>query len=497
MKRLLATVRRIPRAGRACALIALVNAVVWSVVVPPFQVPDEISHFGYAQYLAETGKLPPQTPNASQYSDEEQTALNFLHFFTVVGRRDQRGLWTTPEDKQLRAALAAHPSPKGAGGVSSATNQPPLYYALTAAAYWISPGHDILTRLYVMRLVSAVLAAGTVLAIFLFIRELLPGTPWAWTVGALGVAFQPQFMFIAAGVHGDNLLFFASACLLFTVARAFKRGLTTRRATAIGLATVIGVLGKLTFLAFIPAIVLAFLLLLWRAAPRDRREAFKGTAVATAVVAVPVALYGLLNVAVWHRSGGATGGGVVATTASTASISIRERVSYIWQLALPRLPFMQDEFPAYFPPWETWFRGTIGRFGWLDYDFPKQVYTWALAAFAACGLSALVEFVRSGLRIGATRLGWRLSFAAVIAVMVIGLFVAIGWQGIAYRHDTGNSFEQARYLFPLLGLYGLFLALAARGAGKKWGPAVGALIVVLAMAHGLYAELLTVSRYYG
>ena len=48
--------RRIPRAGRACFLIALVNAVIWGVVVPPFQVPDEISHFGYAQYLAGTGR---------------------------------------------------------------------------------------------------------------------------------------------------------------------------------------------------------------------------------------------------------------------------------------------------------------------------------------------------------------------------------------------------------------------------------------------------------
>ena len=49
-------VRRIPRAGRICFAIAFVNAAVWGVVVPPFQVPDEISHFGYAQYFAETGK---------------------------------------------------------------------------------------------------------------------------------------------------------------------------------------------------------------------------------------------------------------------------------------------------------------------------------------------------------------------------------------------------------------------------------------------------------
>src|ERR1700724_308551 len=60
--------RRIPRAGRACALIAFVNVAIWSVIVPPFMVPDEITNFGYAQYLAETGSAPPQTPGAVQFS---------------------------------------------------------------------------------------------------------------------------------------------------------------------------------------------------------------------------------------------------------------------------------------------------------------------------------------------------------------------------------------------------------------------------------------------
>ena len=43
----------------------------------------------------------------------------------------------------------------------------------------------------------------------------------------------------------------------------------------------------------------------------------------------------------------------------------------------------------------------------------------------------------------------------------------------------------------------LFLALAARGAGRRFGPLVAGAIVLLAMAHGLFAETLTISRYYG
>jgi Predicted membrane protein (DUF2142) len=493
--RLRAAVGRLPRAGRACALVAFVNVAIWSVVVPPFHVPDEIAHFGYAQYLAETGEPPPQEPGAAQYSDEEQLVLERLHVFTVVGRADQRPIWTEPDDRGLRALLASDPSPHGAGGASSATNQPPLYYALAAIPYRLSPSQGILDRLVLMRLLSALLAAATVLCVYLFVRELLPATPWAWTVGALAVAFQPTFAFIAAGVHGDNLLFLASAAVLLLLARAFRRGLTVRRGAAIGAATVLGVLGKLTFLAFLPGIALAFALLLLRAdRERARGVALRATGAAAAVVAAPVGLYLLLNAAIWERGGGATAG--VTAAAAGHAISLRERLVYIWQEVLPRLPFMHDALPGY-PPWNLWFRGFVGHFGWLDFAFPDWVYELAAGIFLLVVVLAAVAVAAAIRARGWRVLAWRWPLALVVAVMAAGLIGAIGWQGVAYRADTGFAFEQARYLLPLLALYGLLVALAARGAGRRWGPAVGVALVVAAMAHGLFAELLTISRYYG
>jgi hypothetical protein len=50
---------------------------------------------------------------------------------------------------------------------------------------------------------------------------------------------------------------------------------------------------------------------------------------------------------------------------------------------------------------------------------------------------------------------------------------------------------------PLLPLAAVVLALAARGAGKRWGPAVGVLIVLLFLAQNIFSQLLVVSRYYG
>jgi 4-amino-4-deoxy-L-arabinose transferase-like glycosyltransferase len=486
--------RRIPRAGRICFVLAFVNAAIWGVVVPPFQVPDEIAHFGYAQYLAETGKPPPQGP-LLQYSAEEQTALDRLYFFSVIGRPQLRGIFTGAEDRALRASLATHPSPLGQGGTSSATNQPPLYYALEAIPYWLSPSHEILTRLALMRLLSALMAAGTVLAVFMFLRELLPNSRWAWTVGALAVAFQPTFDFIAAGVQSDNLLFLTASLTMLLLLRAYRRGLTMRRALWIGAVVAAGMLAKLTFIALLPGIGLALLLLAWRALPDGRPAALRALAAALLVAAAPVALYALLNVTAWHR-GSPTAGGIGGATSSTVAgggvVTLQETLDYTWQLYLPRLWFMHHTYFATAPLTTIWLNGWIGHFGWLDYTFPAWVYTFARDLALVLIALALVGLVRVRAAIRPL-----LPIAACLAVMAVGLLGAIGYSGIRYRMNTGNQFEQARYLLPVVAFYALFLVLAARGAGRRWAPALGAVLVVLAMAHGLFAETLTISRYYG
>jgi len=487
-------VTRIPRAGRVCFLIAFVNAAIWGVVVPPFQVPDEIAHFAYAQYLAETGKAPPQGVRA-QYSPEEQSTLEALNFFSVIGRPQMRGILSPSEDAALRTALAAHPSPRGEGGSTPVSNQPPLYYALEAIPYWISPSHNILTRLALMRLLSALLAAGTVLAIYLFLRELFPSSPWAWSVGALAVAFQPLFNFIAAGVQGDNLLFLASALTFLVLLRAYRHGLTTRRAVAIGAVVAIGTLAKLTYIALLPGVALALALLCWRQLPEGRSRALRTFGVAIITAAAPVALYLLLNATVWHR-GSATAGGIAAATNGNlpggGSVTLRETLDYTWELYLPRLWFMHHAYFARYPLWDVWFNGSVGHFGWLDYTFPNWVYDVGRYVFYALAALAVVGVVRT--RAVLRRL---VPIGVCFAVMALGLLGAIGYAGIRYKLSSGYPFEQARYLFPLLAMYATFIVLVARGLPGRLGLALGGLLVVLAMAHGLFAETLTISRYYG
>jgi 4-amino-4-deoxy-L-arabinose transferase-like glycosyltransferase len=485
---------RAPRAALICALVAALNAFAWTLVVPPFHVPDETAHASYAQYLAETGKTPRHVP-APVWSQEEAAAINGVLFPVVVGNRRARPPWTSLQEHALQASLERPLKRDDGGGDTAAVNNPPLYYALEAVPYHLgaAAGGDFLDRLWLMRLLNVLLASATCFFVVLFVREIFPGTPLAWAAAGLVVAFQPMYGFITGGVNNDNLLNAAAAAVFFVLARAFRRGLTPRLGLALGAAFVIGVLGKATLIAFAPGIALGVGILLWRAhraGGPERRGALIGAVLAAGVVAAPIAIYVLLCATVWDRPvwGGAGG---VSSTGQGKPANNREMLSYIWQFYLPRLPFMHDQQGAY-PLWEVWFKGFIGRFGWLDYVFPAWVYRLAgivvvpVLALAAAGLWR----GRAALRRIAPEL---LTYLAIVA----GLALLIGVAGYRARIDIGQLFEQARYLMPLLALYGAIVALAVRGAGRRAGPAVAGALVVLAIAHGLAAQLLAISRYYG
>jgi hypothetical protein len=246
----------------------------------------------------------------------------------------------------------------------------------------------------------------------------------------------------------------------------------------------------------LPGVALALVLLTWRALPEGRARALRTLGVAVIVAVMPVLIYALLNITLWHR-GSLTAGGVAGATSSALAggkgvVTLHESLDYIWQLYLPRLWFMQHRDFASYPLISIWLNESIGHFGWLDYSFPAWVYTYGHYIFYALGALALAGLVsvRAGIKT-------MLPIFSCFAVMAVGLLGAIGYAGIRYRLNTGDQFEQARYLFPLLVFYALFLVLAARGVGRRWAPALGAALVVLAMAHGLFAETLTISRYYG
>jgi predicted membrane protein DUF2142 len=478
--------RRLPRAAWICALVAFLNAACWSVISPPFENPDEPSHFAYVQRLAETGKLP--ASSAERFPPAEYTILNDLHYAQVRFHPEQGTISTAAEQRKLENDLAkplARSNEEGATGVSA--SQPPLYYALETIPYGLASAGSLLDQVALMRLLSALMGGLTALFAFLFLREALPGAGWAWTVGGLGVALAPLLGQMSGAVNPDAMLFAVSAALFYCLARGFRRGITPRLAAAIGVVLGVGVTTKLNFIGLVPGAILGVLMLCATEAFRSRRSAYRCLALALGIGASPILLYGMVNLLAGHPVSGSLSALITFTSRGG---SILDEISYIWQFYLPRLPGMSHYFHGILTTRVFWFDGLVGEYGWLDAMFPNWVYNVALIP---AGLLAVL-FARA-LIVYRGALATRALELAVYLTMGLGLLILIGADD--YVHKLPGEYAEPRYVLPLLVLWGAALALAARGAGRRWGPIAGVAIVSVVLAHDIFSQLLAISRYYG
>jgi 4-amino-4-deoxy-L-arabinose transferase-like glycosyltransferase len=457
------------------------------LITPPFQVPDEVDHYAYVQQLAVTGHLP-SSSEEEIYSSQEQRALRDLRYYQVREAPEAHTISSRAQQRKLELDLAlplSQQNNRGAAGV--AASEPPLYYALETIPYRLGGG-NLLDRLELMRLLSAMMAGVTALFVFLFLREALPRAPRTWLIGSLGVALAPLLGFISGGLNPDAMLAAVSAALFYLLARGFRGGLSPKLAVAIGCTIAVGFLTKLNFIGLAPGAILGLGLLTVREARTHKRLAIRSCAIALAIAASPVLLYVLHNLVVSRPMLGE-----VSDAAGVERGSALHAVSYIWQFYLPRLPGMHSYFPSISTTRQIWFDRLVGLYGWLDTAFPGWVYEIALIP---TGLSALLCVkTLAGSRIA---LRHRAPELLVYAAMFAGVLVLIGADSyINSFKPIGELYAEPRYLLPMAALAGAVLALATRGAGRRWAPAVGALIVTAILAHDIFSQLLVISRYYG
>jgi 4-amino-4-deoxy-L-arabinose transferase-like glycosyltransferase len=481
--------RRLPNVAWVCALITVLNGAAWSIITPPFQGRDEPDHFAYVQQLAETGTLPRAfTPGSPRYSRKETLVLIGLHQEEVRFRPQVQAISSVAEQRALMRYVKQDASSTGPGSAGLASSEPPLYYALETIPYGVGNG-NVLTQLELMRLLSALMGGVTTLLIFLFLREFLPGVPWAATVGVLCVALLPLFGFMSGTLNPDTMLYTVSAAVFLCLARGFRRGLTRRLAIAIGLLIAVGFATKLNFVGLAFGVFAGLILLGAREVKSRGLEALLSLAIAAGIGSAPVVLYGLVNILSNHPTLGIASGSIAGFTSS----STFHEISYVWQLYLPRLPGMTHYFRGVSTYRDIWFDHFVGLYGWGDTLFPNWVGKIALVPAGAiaflCGRMLVIR--RHALRA-------RLPELAIYAAISLGVLIMVGLA--SYNADVvaqDEAYGDPRYLLPMLPLLAAVLTLAVRGAGRRLAPVVGAVMVVLFLSHDVFSQLQVIARYYG
>jgi 4-amino-4-deoxy-L-arabinose transferase-like glycosyltransferase len=474
---------RVPRALAALLAATALLGVSWSLVVPPFQTPDENWHVAYLQTIAEQGKLP-GIAGRPTFSTEQQLALDADN-----SEQTQQVLTTEPEwssaaydrfrERTDRLGAAAR---KDGGGINFAQSNPPLYYALEVVPYELASGGDLFARLTAARLLSVLFLLATVTATWLLAGSVFGPRRDLQLAAAAVPALFPMVTFISSSITPDALLYPLWTIAFWLGARILKRQGGWIDGVALVAVTGLAIATKSPSYALVPGVLLVLGVALWRVRHRRRLVA--------ALVIGAVLAFGA-TAGAWFVVARSSDRPIAAqltdAAKGTSDVNEREFASYVWQYYLPRLPF-QHAFPGLaFPPpkaYQIWFKQGWGAFGWLEVTWPRRAY-WPLAAFS------LLVLVGAGVALWRRRRSLDLPVLAFFGLTSFALVIGLHWT--EYRlHDQG-LINQGRYLFPLVGLGGLVFAAAvtsvpARARAPVVAGCIGLLAVLELFSIGLVAE---------
>jgi len=416
----------VERAVLSAILLAYaVLAILYALLTPAWQVPDEPAHYNYIRQVAEEGCCPALT--AADWD------AAYLATLTASGF-----------DPQHLGDLAS---------VQYEDHQPPLYYLLAAPVYRLSGG-----SLTALRLFSAVIGAGVILCVYGVARAAGAGAPLRLGAAAFA-AFLPQHVAILAGVNNDSLAgLIAGAGTLLAVLHATGRLPVRRGALLLGGVLGLGFLTKASTFLLGPLAVLA-IFLRWR---REEGRRVTGLLRVGALCLLPALLLGALwwgrNLALYgwpDFMGLGRHDAVVAGQPRTADWIAAEGLAG-WLAEGARVTFQS-----------FW-----GQFGWMGVPMPGWVYA-ALLAFTLLSAAGLIL-----LAIRARREG--LPPATRDALIVLAALAVLGLAQYAYYNLTFVQF-QGRYLYPAMSALALgfaggwagwaALAEGGRAGALRWLPA--------------------------
>jgi len=187
-------------------LITAINGIIYIIIIPPWQSPDEPTHFEYVQLLADSktifGSIAPN------FSLQERiiSSMDHHYFWKYLGWPRPQPLPLKFEDTPFLRLVRAH---------TQIGRKPPLYYFLSSLLLRISPQNSIIYKLYLLRSFSLLLTVVTVILIYLSARLIFPKDIYFPLASAAFAAFLPEFILIGTSVSLDPLANLMSALFMY------------------------------------------------------------------------------------------------------------------------------------------------------------------------------------------------------------------------------------------------------------------------------------------
>ena len=497
--------RRIPRPLALLLPVVALFGVAWALIVPAWGNPDEDAHFAYSQTLVERGELPGSGEN--QVSTEQRLSMDFTNTDETVFFREAKPEWTPAVERSWERLESE--AARADGGAPNATDEyPPAYYLYESVAYALTQSEGIFTRVYAMRLFSAVWLLVTTTAAWLLAGEIFRRHRPRQLVTAAAVGLWPMLTFISASLNPDAMVVALSALSTWLGVSLLRRPADPVRAGALCLCLGLALVTKASALALVPAVAFVLLVAAVRAARRITVRRLATGAVVLAFLALPLGAWAVIAAdagrpiyAQTALVSNATGSGESDGGTDVPSVrpaSAREFASYLWQFYLFKLPFQHEirfMFPVIsdHPAYQIWLGGGWATFGWVNIWFPEWVYVIFLVVTLLAVAGAAVTGVRA---LGAGRRP-PLALAAFLLLMPLALLAGLHWTDFHMYLRRDPPFLQGRYLLPLAPIFALVLAQATRVLPRRLQPLAQAGVLGGLVVLQLAALALVTDRFYG
>lgn len=403
----------------------------YSIVVPPFETPDEVYHYAFARHLALGNGLPVQTVEGHGPWEHEgtQAPLYYLLLSRLIAPLDHSDFDRMAQVNE-RANLGDPLYPGNKNYILYSTNPLPLRGTNLAVhiGRWFSLGLSLLTLWLIYKIAQLAFPAAPQLAV---LTLFIPAT-------------IPQFAFISASVSNDALVILLCTAVLHRLIvflnYPVEQPITLRNWTALGVLLGLAVLSKLPALGLLPLTGMVLAGLAWR------RKDWRLLAQGIPILAVLVTLIA----GWWYWRNYSLYGDALAVRTLLEIEGLRTTESS-WQQFWGELRGLRYSFWAIF--------------GWFSILLPTWIYRlldvvtllagvgWLLAIGRLLRRRPLQHAIREWSRqpIFLTWLTLVVWAGMLIALMLYWLTFAISSQG--------------RLLFPALGAYS---ALLVFGLGSLW-----------------------------
>jgi hypothetical protein len=249
----------------AYVLCLILFGLGYVALQPPFEGLDEFAHYSSLRQIAHTASLP--TYGAS-YLDTETTdyqgpmpyGTGTPPFHALMGAKSYPEFFDNPANTNRYTHTYRTASQRSQFQESHVPNwqaqHPPLYYLLMTPLVWATDHLSFVSQIFVLRLVSYLLALGGVLFGLASIRSPGPSKVAAEVGFVFYPLLLPEFFPEFARIGNDSLCLLLSGCLLFLIANEKNPARRIRKPWLVGLVLGAGLLTKAFFLPLTAAATL-------------------------------------------------------------------------------------------------------------------------------------------------------------------------------------------------------------------------------------------------